>query len=304
MGRTHSAGETLTAFYNLTPDLTLTVEHGIGVKLEAPPLVSGLPEPNPPYLPFAGPVQQGTQLIHHAHLMLTYGLVQLGGHYLTTWTDDARLATEVDGRITVTGVDVKLTDSRFGDAYLGFSHVSSETPLRLGDGLEVLHSISGWNLRDNFFGMGSTATGSIDSVLMQYTLSLSRLLRHPEPFWGQGPDLSLSLFGMFNHVSSDDPLFDAPRNKLKWGAEAIYTPLGFLGVGVRYDNVQPDLDDSTQTFHAISPKLVLRSEFVTHEQIVVQYTHYAYGDSVSPAWPAQSLAPDDDAFMISATMWW
>src|SRR5262249_13248122 len=61
-GRTHVAGETLTGFYNFNEDLQLTVEHGFGVKLEPPPLVSGLPEPTPAYLPYAGPVQQGTEL--------------------------------------------------------------------------------------------------------------------------------------------------------------------------------------------------------------------------------------------------
>lgn len=303
-GRTHVAGETVTAFYDLTDDLTLTFEHGIGAKLDAPQLVSGLPQPNPEYLPFAGPVQQGTQLVHHAHLMLSYAGLQFGTHYLTTWTDDARLATEVDGRITIAGADLKLIDSRFGDAYLGYSRLSAETPLRVGEGLEVLHSISGWNLRDNYFGAGSTGTGTIDSVLAQYTLSLARLLRHPEPFWGQGPDVLLGVFGMFNHVKSKDPAFVGAADRFKWGGEATYTPFGFLGISARYDNVQPDLNDSTLSFQALSPKVILRSEFATHEQIIVQYTHYFYGDAASPAWPDVGLSPDKDAFLISAIMWW
>lgn len=303
-GRTHVAGETLTAFYNFSDDLALTFEHGIGAKLQVPPLVSGLPEPNPAYLPYAGPVQQGTQLVHHAHLLMTYGELQFGAHYLTTWTDDARLATEVDGRITVAGGDIKMIDSHYGDAYLGFSRLSTETPLRVGEGLEVLHSISGWNLRDNFFGQGSAGTGTVDTVLMQYTLSLARLLRYPEPFWGQGPDVLLSVFGMYNHVKSDDPAFAGASDKLKWGADVTYTPLGFLGVSARYDSVQPDLDDSTLSFHVLSPKIILRSEFVTHEQVVLQYSRYLYGDDVMPAWPTASLPPDKDVFTVSAIMWW
>ena len=313
-GRTHVAGETLTLFYNFTKSFTLTLEHGIGAKLEMPPFVSGLPQPNPPFLPYAGPMQQGTQLVHHVHLMASVGeQLQFGAHYLTTWTDDARLAGELDGRITVAGFDAKMIDSRYGDAYLGYSRLSSETPIRVGEGLEVLHSIAGWNLRDNYFGQASTGTGTIDTVLLQYVLSLARLLRYPEPFWGQGPDVVISLFGMYNHVSSDDPVFQTElereawpigENRLKWGADATYTPLGFLGIGVRFDRVQPDLDDSTVAFSVISPRILLRSEFVTHEQILIQYSHYLYGDNVAPSWPAEVLPPDEDSFMISAIMWW
>ena len=86
-GRTHVAGETLSAFYRLSETLTLTLEHGFGAKLEVLPRVTGLPEPNPAYLPYPGPVQQGTQLVHHAPLMLSIGAeLQIGAHYVTTWT--------------------------------------------------------------------------------------------------------------------------------------------------------------------------------------------------------------------------
>ena len=304
-GRTHVAGETLTAFYDFSPDVTLTFEHGLGVKLEVPPIVSQL-EPTPPYLPYGGPVQQGTQMLHHAHLMLSWKDLQIGAHYLTTWTDDAALSGEVDGRITTAGLDVKLSDSPYGDAYLGYARLSSETPIRVGEGLEVLHSIAGWNLRDNFFGQSSTGTGTVDTLLFQYVLSLARLLRAPEPFWGQGPDVLLSAFGMYNHVKSDDAMFNGIKDKLKWGADATYLFLSFLGAGLRFDRVQPNLDDSTYAFSVISPKIVLRSEFVTHEQVLLQYSHYINGDHVAGGYRAQTIAgePDKDVFTLAASMWW
>ena len=305
-GRTHVAGETLTLFYDLSDDLTLTFEHGLGVKLEAPPLVGGLPMPNPQFLPYPGPVQQGTQMVHHAHLMLSAGTFQFGAHYLTTWTDDAALMGEVDGRITTAGLDVKMSDSPYGDAYIGYSRLSSETPLRVGEGLEVLHSIAGWNLRDNFFGNASTATGTIDTLLMQYVLSVARLLRAPEPFWGQGPDVLVSIFGMYNHVKSDDEMFNGITDKLKWGGEVTYIFLPFMGAGLRFDRVQPNLDDSTYAFSVISPKIVLRSEFVTHEQVILQYSRYINGDNVAGGYRANTIAgePDEDAFLLAASMWW
>jgi hypothetical protein len=302
-GRTHVAGETITGFYHFSDFFTLTLEHGIGAKLEVFPRYAGVADPGP--TPYPGPVQQGAQLVHHGHVMASIGPnLSIGAHYITTWTADARAMSEKDGRITTMGLDAKLSDSRFGDAYLGYSHLDSKNPIRVGEGLEILHSIAGWNLRDNYFGNASTGSGQIDTVLFQYSLSIAKYLLYPEPFWGQGPDIVVSLFGMYNHVSSDDPMFTGATSKLKWGAEATYTPLDFLGISMRFDRVQPDLDDSTVAFSQISPRIVLRSAFVTHEQVLIQYTRYFYGDHVTGAYPWGSLPPDKDAFMISAIMWW
>ena len=305
IGRTHVAGETLTAFYHLTDLLTLTLEEGFGATLEIFRRNAGFPDPGPDWAPYPGPVQQGTQLVAHGHAMLGIGdQLQIGLHLIHTWTDDARTAMEKDGSITTWGIDAKLIDSQYGDAYLGYSHLNADNPLRLATGLEVLHSIAGWTLRDNFFGQGSTGSGDIDTVLLQYTLSIAKLLLYPEPFWGQSPDIIVSLFGMYNHVTSDDPMFTGASDKFKWGVEATYTPLGWLGIGARFDRVQPDLANSLIAFSQISPRLVFRSEFVTHEQIILQYTHYFYGSMVQPSWPNEPYPADSDVVMISAIMWW
>ncbi len=304
-GRTHVAGETLTGYYDLTDDLTLQLEHGFGVKLEVPPLIQGLPDPLPPYLPYPGPEQQGTTLVHHAHAGLAYDeKLQVVGHYLTTWTDDARLADEVDGRITVVGGEVKLTGEIYGDGFFGYSYLESEDVFRIAESIEVLHSFAGWNLRDNFFGSTSTGTGNIHTLAFQYTYSLATLLWHPKKFWGQGPDVLLTLFGMYNIVSSDDEDFSDPTKKLKLGGEATYTMLSWLAASMRYDLVQPDMDDNTMSFHVLSPKLIVRTAFVSHEQVVLQYSRYINGDHVRTAWPHVGLPPDKDVFMIAAIMWW
>ncbi|MDD9932154.1 MAG: hypothetical protein OXT09_01045 [Myxococcales bacterium] len=305
-GRTHAAGETLTAFYDVADDWRLTFEHGVGAKLEPPVLVSGLPEA--PYLPYAGPVEVGSTLLHHAHVGATYDeAVTFALHYLTSWTDDARLADQVDGRITTVGAEVKLDAGIFGQGFLGFSRLTSEDPLRVDGAIEVLHSIAGWNLRDNYFGTGADApdgNGTVDTLLWQYSYSFATLAYHPDDFWGQAPDLIATFFGMLNMVDGTDPEFAEAETKLKLGGELTYTPLSWLGISGRYDLVQPDMDQSEQSFHALSPKLILRTHFLAHEQIVLQYTRYIYGDEVRTAWPHGGLAPDEDALMLSAIMWW
>jgi hypothetical protein len=64
------------------------------------------------------------------------------------------------------------------------------------------------------------------------------------------------------------------------------------------------MDDNTYSFSVLSPKLIFRSQFVTHEQVVVQYGHYFNGDNVAPAWPNAARDPDENVFAITAIMWW
>ena len=309
IGRTHVAGETLTAFFDVAPDFRLTLEHGIGAKLAATPW-GFLPEPQAPYLPYPGPVKQGTTLVHHAHLGLTFReKATLTGHYMTTWTDDAQAAGEKDGRVTVYGVDLKFLTGLYGDGYVGYSHIDSKEILRLGQGLEMLHSFSGWSLRDNFFKGSNTGNGTIDSVLFQYTYSLATLLRHPDPFWGQGPDIVLGLYGTMSWVHNDE--VDAmgerliiAKSKLKIGADVTYTMLSWLGASFRFDSVQPDMKDNTQSFTVLSPKLILRTEFVTHEQVVVAYSGYLNNANVTPGWPNGSYPNDEHVISVTGSMWW
>jgi len=82
------------------------------------------------------------------------------------------------------------------------------------------------------------------------------------------------------------------------------------------------MSDSNSTFMVFSPKLIFRSEFVTHEMIVLQYSYYNYGnaytdpsksDGVMP-WPfgqygtlstaKLGMKPDQHVVTLYASMWW
>ena len=300
-GATHVAGETVSAFYELTPELTLVADHGVGAKLQVAPLVDGL---EAPFLPYPGDVQQGSTFLHHGHLGLGIGArLTVALHVLTEWTDDARLSTEQDGRITNLGADAKLIGSRYGNGYLGWSHLISDNPLRVAGAFEVLHSFEGWNLRDNYFGADATGTGTIDTIALQHVFSLEQY-RQGDEFYGQGPDLVVAAFGMYSRVRSDDPLFSGARGKLKLGGEVTWTPRSWLGGDLRYDLVRPDTGDRRQTFHVISPSLILRSRFASNEQVMIGYSHYLNADRVTAGYPHETLAPDTHLLRISASMWW
>jgi hypothetical protein len=230
-----------------------------------------------------------------------------------------RPSTQPRPRLTISGFDIKWLAGVFGDGYLGYSHLDAQNAIYLADAIEVLHSFGGWQLHDNFFGTpGQTdpVTGTIDSVEFQEVFSFGQLFHYPQAFWGDGPDLIVALFGMFNHVHAPmNTVYDGV-NKLKAGTELTYVPLPWLGVGFRYDWVDPNLAGAKTNqwfskFSQFSPRVILRTAFVTHEQVIFQYTRYFYGDpipaSVFPyntqAGAANITSADKNAFTVAAIIW-
>jgi len=61
------------------------------------------------------------------------------------------------------------------------------------------------------------------------------------------------------------------------GTQWLYTPLTFMSGGVRFDSVQPNMDDRTHNFWVLSPRLIFHTAFVTREQVMIQYQYYWYG---------------------------
>jgi hypothetical protein len=364
-GRTHIVGETVTFDYDVN-DWTLEGEEGFGGKLEpipfyGPPEGAGSPnmgnanEDLPTWEPYPGIVPQESTFVLHGHVGAVYKKeLILGAHYIDVFANDderagsytgmawggsdtrsgVRLATDPHPNITIWGFDAKLIGGVLGEGYLGYSHLSATNAMYIADAIEVLHSFGGWQLHDNYFGPPGTnqpVTGSIDTVEFQYSFSLGQYFHYPQAFWGDGPDLIATVFGMYNHVHSPEaPGSTSPLNplahqdsdgsghinKLKFGGELTYIPLPWLGLGGRFDVVRPDMDDSSQSFSVISPRIIFRTAFVTHEQIMVQYSHYSYGKAFVPGgslggsqFPynsqpgAAGLGVDKNAAQVAAIIW-
>jgi hypothetical protein len=339
-GRTHTMGESIKGEYDIG-DFTIRAAQGIGVKEEQLSFTALSP-------PFPG-----FTLLHHVHAGASYKKVlDLNAHYLVEWAQDARVTTAAggngdvgDGKIEVAGAEVRYTGGLAGELYLGFAHLNAQHAELVGPALEVMSSLGGYGqagtgasgayygpngLMDIYLGTcpkcrpQDVGNGSVDSLLVQYDYSLGllwRKLRDPNAgFWGDGPDVTVSVFGMYSAVSSSDtsnvnPLVGDGVKKLKWGADVVATPLSWLGFGARFDLVQPTSLDLHQSFGVLSPKIIFRSHFVTHEEVTAQYSHYWYGVDVAPQ-PPYSTPPstagapftgypaDADVFGIKATMWW
>jgi len=110
--------------------------------------------------------------------------------------------------------------------------------------------------------------------------------------------------------------WDMSTKKLKFGLDAVYTPLYWLGFNGRLDWVQPDLDaaysrtpgvagGSDLSFGVLTARLIFRTQFVTHETVQLQYSHYFLGDASYPAYPYAWVAKADANLVgLFASMWW
>jgi hypothetical protein len=304
-GRTHVAGEALTANVDLNEHWQLVVEHGFGAKLEVVPYEyygHGPPPPLAPYLPVQGPVPQGSTFLHHAHVsLLADDWLQISGHYLYSFTPDDLLASTGNemgpngtairskpGSMTVYGGEVHV-DTAAVNAYVGYSHITASGILPLAGGIEVLHGVDGVGFKQNYFGplnpqasfyeLNSGAprddSGKVDTVLFQGIIRLAPLMGKPRG----GPDVGLGIFGMYNHI-------DSPSNKqdrLKFGADLNVMPLPFMAAAVRFDRIMPNAGDSTVAFSAISPRLIFHTNWLSREYVILSYTRFIYGSAVTSA---------------------
>jgi hypothetical protein len=323
IARINGMGENIVLNIGLGGDMALMVEQGFQGqtnKASTNLVPAG-------YNDFADSVA-GSSFVNHFHLGLAYQrFLTFGAHYLKAWAQDDRSTGPIvdaqgnatgfpDGNIEIIGADLRLNMGRFGHLYGAFSHVDATSARVVGRIVEVLNTRGGKGLMDNYFGPGTNGTGKLTVIGGQYDLSIGRLISYPVPFGGDGPDLYVSLFGMSVGVSTDDPTLDADGSnplydvsKLKYGIEGTYSVLPWLALSTRYDQVAPTLDNSKYSFAVLSPRVILRTGWQAHDQVVLQYSRWFNGSYTTarsgyPPVDDITVVPDEDVLSISANMWW
>jgi hypothetical protein len=260
----------------------------------------------------------GSSFVHHLHLGVGMSKLHVTAHWLHAWSADDRTpplpAVQQDpepslparaqptGYIDVYGVEARLQGEHLGHLYLGLNHTKLTDSLTVGNVINVLNAGGGSGLARFYLGPASRGNGSITAVGLQYDLSIGKLIRHPAPFWGEGPDLAVSLYGLFARTESVDPVYDGV-NRLKAGGEATYTPVSWLGVQGRYDYIAPDLELTALGKNITTARLIAKTEWIAHERIWLQYSHYFNGRGVVD--PFTQLPPrDEDLIAFVTSMWW
>jgi hypothetical protein len=270
-------------------------------------------------------VEQGSTYAAHGHLQTQFGWFTPGVHYIYSWNQDDRAdpeddpATPIDeslarpdGSLTIKGADVRMDAGRFGYLYAGVSRTDGEDTANLQNLVSILNTGSR-ELADRFWGIDSNGTGSLTLFGLQYSLSLGTLLRYPAEFYGEGPDLAVTLFGIYGTQTTELPPLSSQsfldgRNMLKFGGELGYGMTRYVASALRVDQVMPDLDDSSQNFTVIAPKLVFRSDWQTRESVTLQYAGYLLGDNArfngDNRLNNTSNNPDQHMISVLGTMWW
>jgi hypothetical protein len=246
----------------------------------------------------------GLNLLHYEHLELAYkDYVQVGLHYNSQWTRDPNLfSTTTPGKaftdakeaqITTMGGELKLSAPVVGTAWVSPSYVTVRNGWALGEaGTEVMHSLSAEGIAVNYMGWSgslsdSTGSGSMFNLGFLYENSLRRILG----VGSQVPELKLSVFGLFTDISLDLPVTSTLTQdhigQFKYGADLELQPVDWLGVMVRWDEVNYNIDHAGYIFSAITARLTFSTHFLSGESIYLQYSRYRYGDAMRLAgtWP-------------------
>jgi hypothetical protein len=306
IAQTNGAGENVVAQFAFHRWL-FDIEQGFQGQLDKPP--DGiLPDG---WNGFADP-NTGSGFVNHVHAGIGYrGIATLGLHYMTAWTQDDRASegSTPDGTIRMLGADLRLSMNHFGHLYLVAGQTHAVDSVSVGGIVQVLNASGGPGLMSSYFGPNSGGNGDLLTLAGQYDLSIGKLLRYPYRFDGKAPDIVVSLFGMFTRVSgTPDANYDNVSKK-KYGMEIGYGMLPWLASSLRLDRVEPNSRDGTQSFSVVSPRLIFRSAWQAHDQVVLQYSHWFNGSGVQvrdgypPAYDP-TLHPDEDMISLSASMWW
>lgn len=258
-----------------------------------------------------GDPNAGSGFVNHLHAGFAYlSTATLGLHYLSAWTQDDRASqgTRPDGRLGVLAGDVRLTTGNIGHLYVAAARAKADHVASVGRILEVMNTASGRGLIDNYLGPNSGGNGTLTTFAAQYDVSVKSIMRYPNVFDGNSTDLVLSLFGMQTGVTSSDSAYDGVT-KRKLGGEGAVSILPWLAASLRFDRVMPNDKDANQSFSILSPRIIFRTKWQAHDQVVLQYSRWLYGSNVVvrngyPAFNDPTIHPDRDVVSLSASMWW
>ncbi len=315
IGWVPGVGETANLEYDLSDSYTLQLEQGLRGVISSPP--QGTPNNNT--TGFASDYQPASW-VHHEHVgILHKGDIQWQAavHYFFNWSQDDRNVQAFDdtntrgvdeahikdGQLSEVAADFKMQGGRYGYYTLAAAYVKGQNS-QLLTGLNT-YGGTGVRLLADWWGPNSGGNGTLFVVGTEYTLSLGTLLRYPQPFWGEGPDLVGTVSFHHAQTTSPDPTFDN-RSRNKFATEWTYRFLPWLGVGTRFDVVQPNSKDPEETFTVITPKIYFKSNWTSHELVTLQYARWFYGAHTA----AQGTDPvshdnlDNQMVAISFGMWW
>jgi hypothetical protein len=315
IGSPFGVGETLTGQYDLDARYTLFLEDGFMGRLGKTPIgapaivsIDGAFNPSLP-----------SSWVHHAHAGIArHGTVPLvlALHYITNWAQDERdqvddprtpfidESNRPDPRLTVVGADFRMIDNYLGNFAVAASYADAHYAALL-TGFNFFGAYNGDQMTKRFFGPQGGGTAKMLVTGFEYNVAWGRLLRYPVELSPNGPEFFTSFFLDYAQVSSKDPDYDH-RKLVKFGTELTWRWLRWLALSSRVDRVIPNSKDSEESFTVISPKIIIKSDWLSHEQVTLSYTRWLYGAHTHAEFPNDFTRGqlDDDMFALTFGLWW
>jgi len=297
LGRFRHVGEQLKFTLPVSEDLTVTLVQGFGTGRDGSFNILSPP-------PYQATV--GLDLVHYEHVRVAYkDFVDVGLHFNHQWTRDPNLTQRgsagqaytdaSEAKFTTAGGELNVRAPRAGHLWVSPSYTRIRNGWALAQaGTEVMHSLGGAGFATNYMAWdesatNSTGTGSTFNLGFLYENSLSTLLGRER---GSAlPEVGLNVFGLYIDSNLDLPATSViPQDhiaQMKYGADVTVQPLTWLGLMLRWDEVNYNLDDSGYVFSAITPRVTFSSHFLSGESIYLQYSRYHYGDNmvIAGRWP-------------------
>jgi hypothetical protein len=240
----------------------------------------------------------------------------LGLHYISSWAQDERdqqddprtpfldESNRPDPRMTIVGADVRMLDNYLGNFAAAVSYADAHYATLL-TGMNFFGAYTGEALTKRFLGPQGGGSGQLLVAGFEYNVAWSRLLRYPVELGPGGPEVFTSVFIDYVQVASTDPDFDG-RRMVKLGAELTYRWLAWLTLSGRVDRVAPNSKDAAESFSVVSPKLIVKSDWLSHEQLTLSYTRWFYGAHTHAEFPNDFTRGQLDTAMFALTfgLWW
>jgi hypothetical protein len=203
--------------------------------------------------------------------------------------------------LSVAGAEVHVNLPLAGHLWLSPSFISVKQGWALNYGTEVMHALGANAFAQNYLALSnspsdSTGSGSVLAFGFMCENTLSGVLGRPRG--SMLPDVAVSVFGLYAGANLDLPsgttLMQSKIRQFKYGADVTLQLAEWIGLMVRGDLVNYDLDHGGYTFAGVTGRLQVASHFLSSERIYLQYTRYIYGDNIklNGTWPwGQSLVP-------------
>jgi hypothetical protein len=180
----------------------------------------------------------------------------------------------------------------------------------------------GQQLTDRWFGTASQGTGKLWAGGLNWTGSVRRILFRGAPVSSDDPDITLNVgLAVAYTLTNTQPLngttnpsgqaldSDTFNHRFRWkaGVDALYNILPWMGLELRVDRVAPNSKDAEETFYVVSPRVVFKTSWISHETIQLIYGKWFYGADTHPeasSLVSGDIALDDQLIALNANMWW